>query len=93
MSGEAPASSVQAAAERCAAGNHGLAVADLEHAAEEIQHVRVGLEAGDGDRLAHGFGGFAVELGEAQIEAAERGIGEEGLDEFGAFLVLGGRSQ
>ena len=41
------------------AGHDGLAVADFEHAAEEIEHVRVGLEAGDGGHLAHRFGGFA----------------------------------
>ena len=72
-----------------AAGNDGLAVADFEHAAEEIEHVRVGFEAGEAGHLAHGFGGVGVQLGEAQIEAANRGVGDEVLDEVGALLILG----
>ena len=70
-----------------AAGHHGLAVADLEHAAEEIQHVRIGLEPRHGHGLAQLLGGLRVELGEAQVQPAERGIGEEVVDELAGFSL------
>ena len=71
-----------------AARNHGLAVADFEHAAEEIEHVRVGLQARHAGDLANGLSGVRVQLGKAQIEAAGGGVGDEVLDEIGGILVL-----
>ena len=71
-------------------GHQGLAVADFEHAAEEVEHVRIGLEARHGDVFAELLGGFAAELGNAEIQAAEGGIGEEHVEEAAGFLFLGG---
>ena len=74
------------------ARHDGLAVADFEHAAEEIEHVRVGFQAREAGHLAHRFGGVRVQLGKAQIEAADRGVGDEVLDEVRCLPYPWGRS-
>ena len=46
------------------AGDDRLAVADFEHAAEEIEDVGVGLQTGYGHGFPHCLAGLRIELGE-----------------------------
>ncbi len=69
-----------------ATGDDGLAVADFEHTAKEVEDVRVGLEARVGIVLAKRLGGFPVEFREPQIQAADGGVGEEGFDKIDGLL-------
>ena len=73
-----------------AAGHDRLAVADFEHAAEEIEHVRVGLEPGMAMPLRNSSA-VSVELRQSQIEPAQRGIAEERVDEIAVLLFFGGK--
>ena len=49
----------------------------------------VGFEAGEGNGLAQLLGGFAVQLGKAQVQAAERRIGDEVVRKIADVFVLG----
>lgn len=62
---------------------------DLEHAAEEVQHVRKRLDSLHRNGLAKIFRCFRIELREPEIEPAQRRIGKERVDKL-ALLLLGG---
>ena len=49
------------------ARRHGLTVADFEHAAEKVQHVRVSFQPRQAGHLAHRLPGGGVQLGQAQV--------------------------
>ena len=64
----------------------GLAIPDLEHGAVKIQHVGEGANAAGRHGLLELFGRFAIQLGQAQIQAAERRVFQKQVNER---LVLG----
>ena len=73
-----------------AAGDDGLASADLEHGSVKIDDVRIDFQARGGDGFAQIGGGFGIELGKAEIEAAQGRIGEKEVDKLAGSFVLGG---
>ena len=52
--------------------------------------MRGGLQARHRNVLAERLGGFAVQLGDAQIQAAQRRIGEQHVEETAGLFFLGG---
>ena len=52
------------------ARNHGLAVADLEHTSEEVQYMRVDLQALRRNLLAQVFSSVWIEFRQAQVQTA-----------------------
>ena len=69
-------------------GDGDFAVADLKHAAEEVEHVREGAEALDRHGFFEVFGSRWIELGKAEVEAAELRVGHEELNEELVGLVF-----
>src|SRR6185437_5027428 len=63
------------------ARHHRRAVAYLEHASIEIEHVRVDLQLSGRGLLAKGFGCRAIQVRKSEIQAAKGGIGKKGVDE------------
>ena len=53
------------------ARHHRLAVAELEHAAVEVQHVRERPDLLNGNRLAQLLGGLRIQLRQTQIQPAQ----------------------
>ncbi len=74
-----------------AAGHHRLAVAQFEHGAEKVQHVRVDFRFGDGQVLAHLLRRFGIQRRGCRIQAADRGFVQKVIDEFDRFLARGRR--
>ena len=71
-----------------AAGHHSMPVADLEHAAVKIEHMRKGLQSCRRHLLLQIVRSLTVQLREAQIKPAQRGVGKKKVDEFSALLFL-----
>ncbi len=62
--------------------NHSLSALDLEHAAEEIEYVRISFQTACRNRLAQFLGCRRIELRQSQVHAAHCRIGEEDVDEL-----------
>ena len=59
------------------ARHHRMTAADFEHAAEEVEHMGVRLQARISYSFAQALSGFAVELGEPQVQAADGRVADE----------------
>ena len=70
-----------------AARNHGFPFTDLEHAAEEIEDVRIDLEPRRGERLAQLLGRPGIQFGQGHIQPAQGGIAQEVVDKLALVFV------
>ena len=69
-----------------AAGNHRFAAAQLELAAEEIQHVRIHPQVGQRCCIAYGGSSGRIQLGQPQVEAAHEGSASSPSRKSGSLL-------
>jgi len=51
--------------------------------------VGIRFDARERDGFAQFLGGFSIQLGEAQVQPAERGIGNESVDKIARIFFFG----
>ena len=70
------------------ARNHCLAIAQPQHPPKEVEYMREGSHSGHRHSGSHLFSGIGIQLHNAEVKAAERWVGQKGVDQLAGELLL-----